>query len=107
MWRKTFFCWPLLSGVKTVAFYDIAMVVISALFLLLVLAFNDDGAVILLLAVLEFLLVTIPRGIMGIVMTKKKYPQNISKYYSFVRLGILEYFHPYRHHAPPGHLKYI
>ncbi|CAI2376811.1 unnamed protein product [Moneuplotes crassus] len=89
MWRKTFFCWPLLSGVKTVAFFDIAMVVISSLFLLLVLALNDDGAVILILAVFEFLLVTIPRGAMGILITKKKYPQNIAKYYAFVRVGTM------------------
>lgn len=89
MWRKTFFCWPLLSGVKTVAFFDIAMIVISSLFLLLVLIFNDDGAAIFLIALFEFLLVTVPRGIFGIMITKKKYPQNLAKYYSFVRLGTL------------------
>jgi hypothetical protein len=57
------------------------MSIISALFLLLILAFGDDGGGMFLIAFLEYLLVTTPRGFMGIMVMKRGYPQKLCKFY--------------------------
>ena len=79
---KTFFCWPLLSGVRIVTFYDIGMSVITTFFLLFILLFkSNDGGKRLVIYLFKFLLVITPRGIMGIINMKKEYPRKLAKYY--------------------------
>ena len=82
--RKWLF-WDLLTGVKIVWFYDIAMSIITVLFMLLGLLIGTGGTS-MIFQFLDFIIVITPRTMMAFYIVRRMYPKRLWRISWFLRL---------------------